>query len=200
MRAVSPPSLSLAAARRPVVFCLVPAPLVHLYLPLCEWFAFFPGVEVAMERRSGADRRQVVGLPPGGGLERRLAERRVPVDADAVADDAAFELELPRVAQRYSGRLRVVRRAVPADARTARADDAADVARLAAGDMGVLDDLWLRHHAQLRAEVMRPAGAGPRAHRLTEQVFMRAVGGLIAAPDTEVPRALHAAVAELVPA
>lgn len=174
--------------RRPVVFCIVPGDLVHLYQPLHEWFAFFGAVEVVLERRAGRERREAAGCASDGQPDRRLGERRVP------AGMAAATLDLPRFAERYAARLRSVRRGMPVDARAARIDDARDAAGVASGDAVAIDDLWLRHHRQLRDEVLEPAGGGPRAHRLAEQAFARVVGQLIADPATDVPRALcHAA-------
>lgn len=151
---------------RPVVYVVVPAEEAGLRGLLVEWFADDPGVEVIVERRSGAGRRRSdLGAP--GGADRRLGQRRV---SPAQSDAAAEGWSLPWAARRHAARLQLVLYDVPVHGRDAVRLERMLIDGVRGGDGAAADELYARHFDRMHGWAQQRAGAG-RADELTQRIF-----------------------------
>lgn len=177
---------SRGAAKRPIVYCLIPRELAEkLHDPLREHFADDPNLEVVVERRgddrrSGADRRGIASKSPNGGERRkvgghagrRFGERRVPLTP------VVEPPELPRRARRYANRINFVQQIEPPGLKAEDADTARVIAQVQAGDRRAFAIVYTRYFERVYAYLRVAVRDRNEAEDLAQEAFARALEGL----------------------
>jgi len=186
---VSPATSSTAEAsapiyRRAVVYCLVPVDLADRhYHHLRDWFEDDSQITVAVERRAGRDRRQGDLGAPNGSERRSGADRRGERSRESTA--AIEGLDLPWSVQRHAEQLRLVLSPVPVHPEGWDREAQEYITRARAGEVEMLEELYLHHYDRVRHQVERSVGER-HSGAATEEVFQVALDRVMD-PVTQTP-------------
>lgn len=152
--------------RKSVMFCVLPSDLSRHLNELQRYCADLDGVEVVVERRGAADRRQSID-GAASGAERRVGERR---EKDATSTAAEVNFDLPRSLRRHAGRITCTWRSVPVHFQDA-AREADLLLAVADTDSDARDELRLRYYQRVYANLSRGMTSSHRKVVLVESVF-----------------------------